>query len=801
MNKFVGFCATFSIAFASMSLAHADTVAWWHFDEKDPGATASANTITAGMTPDVYTTPYSLAYNSSSPTGEYLPTYAKPFVGLCVYDPVSGTKRTNRSSMKFRTASNSTTNAYYGGFLLAKPDSGQLDGCTGAITVEAFVCTTGGLFNTFAPIIASMNGYNWYSETWAIYEETNGTISIRFNGSAHYSGGNEKGTLTINDGAWHHIALTWDGSKVKIYVDYKQDTFSKNNSAREFSVSGTLSYEPDSKIRIGGYTGNSSNPGAASERRFNGLVDEVRISNVALTPDQFLRMQPPDVDPDVLAYVSFDPGQTNEYDNCFADGVDLSSCTRQHAIFRRVSGADDSLLDTETKAGTNMAYKTDAIAGFENVASYYQETNAVRKANYIEMPGISTVIRGDDGAEASYTVEFFYKTRSTMCGTNSNDRQVLAKFGTKPWWNVVFNANRSSKMLYVSYVDGQHKYPGSTTEGVDDGKWHHVAVVVDGANGKISFYLDYALGYSRSGTLPDVGLGNSIFFAAKENGEDQWFDGWLDDIRVTRRALTPDEFLTTHPVGLGPLSLFAPLENDYSFTCASNAALSVTGVGEARTNGSVPTFVADSRGQLLLDGTNGTVRVDNSMSAYMDNSRIVFPPSSLYELGSYTVEFWAKFTGFTDSSGNPIDGDAPNTNVGIMRFDRVDGGGYDWYLYQPANYGQRIQMAMNYNQFKGWDLPNKVRDGKWHHYAYTFQPTADGTNSVVNMFYDYADLGAVTNICSFPRRVEGHFLKVFEGSFNAGVVGNVDAIRFSRGVLDPSQFLARDRRGFVLIFR
>lgn len=334
-------------------------------------------------------------------------------------------------------------------------------------------------------------------------------------------------------------------------------------------------------------------------------------------------------------------------------------------------GCDPSVYDTETKAGAVMAAKTETDIWFEDVASFYQETNDVGQANYVQMPYVSKFVRGNDGAAASYTIEMFYKTRSTVRGTTSN-RQVLVKFGGTPFAGVFFDA-LTSRLLFVDRTGGTSHYTTSTTTDVDDGRWHHVAVAVDGAaeTNNICFYLDYRLEYAATGAQPDVATGNSIFFGAKERGEGQWFDGWIDDIRLTRRALEPNEFLTTHPVGTGDASMLALFEQNYDFTCASNETFNVTGTGEARTGGNAPTFVKESRGDLILDGTNGTERVVNEWSASFDRSRVVLPACPFLELDAYTVEFWAKFNGIVEASG-PVAADSKTLtqHAPIMRIVR-----------------------------------------------------------------------------------------------------------------------------------
>ena len=542
----------------------------------------------------------------------------------------------------------------------------------------------------------------------------------------------------------------------------------------------------------------------------------MRVSNVALTPDQFLRMQPIDADPDVIAYVAFDPDELNEYDNGLSDGVDLSSYTRQKARFKKVSGADAnaSRFDTVAKVGAVMADKLETDHWIENAASFCQETNGVGKANYIQMPAISALIRGNDGTNASYTVEMFYKTRNQVNESNADQRQVLMKFGQSYYFNVLL-ANGGLLCVSQTKPDGEDRHNYDTvTNRTDDGSWHHFAVVVDGAAQKVSFYSDYRHEKSQTGALPDIGSGTSIFFGAKESGLGQWFDGWIDDIRVTRRALGPSEFLTTHPVGSGNASMLALFEQNYDFTCASNAAFNVTGVGEARTGGNAPTFVKESRGSVLLDGTNSTAWAANEWSVRLDSSRVVFPSVNFFEADAYTVEFWAKFDGIVDSGG-AVDADSTSLsqNLPVMRLVRSDiTSEYDWYVFRKNSDPAVVQMAIG-GKYPAWNIPSgHFVDRKWHHYAFTFEPIDDGTKTSVKFFYDYANVGyekdgayvpGFTLNARLPQRIAGHNLMLGEGSNDQpNIVGEFDAIRVTKGVLDPSKFLARKpSSGFTLFIR
>ena len=748
-------------ALAVSFTASADTIAWWHFDECEPGTTAPANTVASDQAPTTYAHVYTIGSANYMSTltengGDYLPTYTKPFRGLAVYDPVSDTTRTNHAAMKFRVdrggpdPDSEGGRARYGGGL--KFDGGYslyqpLYG-TSALTVEAFVCTTGGTYNTFAPIVGSVDGTSWQKEPFAIYMQEDGTIAVRFTAggsSTAWWTSDGKGKTKVNDGAWHHVAFTYDGSYARIYVDYALDKKSSDSASRVYTKTGNITvYSNDNATWVGGYAFSNADKGG---RKFPGVIDEVRVSNATLTPDQFLRMQPIDMDQDEIARVSFVP---DEYGvSLKKDSTNLADAlgpSRQKAYFMKVADAGSSVYDTETKAGAIMAGKAETDTWYEDAASFYQETNDVGKANYIKMTGISSTLRGSEGTNSSYTVEMFYKTRAAWGGTK-DDKQSLMKFGAQPWWNVRFEGS-DSKLHYIdNKVDGTSDPFNrvTSTADADDCKWHHVAVVVDGTAQKISYYFDYALDKSRTGTMPDIGSGNSIFFASMESGKGQFFDGWIDDIRVTRRALAPHEFLTTRPVGTGDISLLALFEQNYDFTCASNANLSVTGVGESRVGDNVPTFVKESRGTLLLDGTNGIEQATNEYSVHLSRGRVVFPSSPFWVQDSYTVEFWAKFDGVIDTDGTVVvkeEKDFSN-HIPIMRLTTGLSNSYDWYIYRGKEKGHNncIQMAIG-GQYPVWTLPsNKLLiDGKWHHYAFTFEPVNDGTNTLVKIFYDYKNV-------------------------------------------------------------
>jgi sialidase-1 len=106
------------------------------------------------------------------------------------------------------------------------------------------------------------------------------------------------------------------------------------------------------------------------------------------------------------------------------------------------------------------------------------------------------------------------------------------------WWNVDVLCDGRLRMEL-----GDGSGPGGTTEsdtGVADQAWSHVAIVVDRQNQRTSTYVNGTLVGTKA--LP-AGFNTSFDTPGKSFTTGGWqpFQGLLDEVRVYRRALTPEE--------------------------------------------------------------------------------------------------------------------------------------------------------------------------------------------------------------------------------------------------------------------
>ena len=93
----------------------------------------------------------------------------------------------------------------------------------------------------------------------------------------------------------------------------------------------------------------------------------------------------------------------------------------------------------------------------------------------------------------------------------------------------------------------------ASRSGLCDGNWHHVAFVYDRDAHIVKAYVDYV----RIGTTAnmDIGLGNidayhSLIqvgggYGLSSDAYDIKFNGWIDEFRLSNRALSKAEFLSS----------------------------------------------------------------------------------------------------------------------------------------------------------------------------------------------------------------------------------------------------------------
>jgi len=163
-----------------------------------------------------------------------------------------------------------------------------------AITVEALI-KTGGANNEQIITTWGSESYNGGRFTFRV-NAVGSTDVIRIENK----GGGINGTINVNDGNWHHVAVTYDPTistnKYKLFVDGVLDT--------QGNISTVLNVGTDTNVIIG----RRINPSFGGF--FDGPIDEVRIWNIALTQVQISEYKNVSVcaQPNLMVYFKMDEG-------------------------------------------------------------------------------------------------------------------------------------------------------------------------------------------------------------------------------------------------------------------------------------------------------------------------------------------------------------------------------------------------------------------------------------------------------------------------------------------------------------
>ena len=147
----------------------------------------------------------------------------------------------------------------------------------------------------------------------------------------------------------------------------------------------------------------------------------------------------------------------------------------------------------------------------------------------------------------TFTLEAWVKTTATGGGVvmgpaNDGSSSIFAYIH----WN--FTASTTISARHNQGNDVNYTVPGNAHR---DGAWHHVVAVFNDTTGNpIKLYFDGALvasgGSAASPTFDTFGIA-----VARENADQAWFDGTVDEPAVYLRALTPTEILNHYQTGTG----------------------------------------------------------------------------------------------------------------------------------------------------------------------------------------------------------------------------------------------------------
>ena len=292
-----------AIAFAAVALAgapaSAKTVAWYHFNEGASGtkpANAQPVFVNAADPGSLNATPrvrksWSTAIEFVDNNTTYLPVYTNEFPSCASwFDPATGARGEDRRCLWMHTA----YNYGHGDSPIVLVDDDAKLHCQN-ITAECMVKLTVPpdkvlsyqshmLVMRNSPTSATTSNV----KAWGLIINANGTVRVEMqtrdstgiaaDTSKNLSLVTPTSSPSVTNGKWHHVAFTYDGATVRIYVDYVE------RASQAWSEPIDYNEDLQGRLNIAGL--DVSNYGG----HWYGFVDEVRISDAALPPEKFLHV-------------------------------------------------------------------------------------------------------------------------------------------------------------------------------------------------------------------------------------------------------------------------------------------------------------------------------------------------------------------------------------------------------------------------------------------------------------------------------------------------------------------------------
>ncbi|MBP7053251.1 MAG: PASTA domain-containing protein [Phycisphaerae bacterium] len=284
------------------------------------------------------------------------------------------------------------------------------------------------------------------------------------------------GVRSVNDGQWHHVAGTFDGSTICLYIDGTLDAFSATSGPM-----ATNSYP----VMIGE---NAQTRG----RYFKGLMDEVRIYNVALSESSVVKAM---------------------------QGI-VESATPPMAQWKldETSGtiASDSVGDHDGTVKGNPVWLPEG--GMLDGA--------------LQLDGDGDYVEIGDHADFDLTEQM---TVSAWIQVDTFDRQ----------WHAIVTKGDSAWRLhrYRAYdtIGFHYTRPGTTyaaangVRSINDGEWHHVAGTFDGST--ICLYIDGTLDAFSPTSGPMATNSYPVLIGENAEQRSRYWHGLIDDVRLYDVAL------------------------------------------------------------------------------------------------------------------------------------------------------------------------------------------------------------------------------------------------------------------------
>jgi hypothetical protein len=323
-----------------------------------------------------------------------------------------------------------------------------------------------------------------------------------YNGSG---GSIYEGSTTLT-GAWHHVAATYNGTDLKLYVDGNLETVTigSNAATGSLGLNSTIVFGAH-RFATGGY--------------LNCIIDDARVWNVVRSQAQIqgsMNYEIPTSAAGLLVNYHFNQGNAASSNTGVTTLIDASG-----------NGNNGTLINFAlTGATSNWVGQGGVTLGN---ALTFDGSN-----DYVEL---GTGLDANFGRTSTFTTEAWIKTTSDF----KNIMGTTVESGSFPGYGVEIINNVIRILFMNTNTTNGIALHGSTT--VTDGVWHHIAVTYDGTSNASGFkiYVDGKLEtitVDQNNLTSSTSTGGQFRLGNRIGTPSYWYNGSMDEVRIWNAVRT-----------------------------------------------------------------------------------------------------------------------------------------------------------------------------------------------------------------------------------------------------------------------
>ena len=153
------------------------------------------------------------------------------------------------------------------------------------------------------------------------------------------------------------------------------------------------------------------------------------------------------------------------------------------------------------------------------------------------------------------TMSMWLKVESAIGGANGGGVGKGVDGGTPAWWFMTQTGGTLTPWAIAYDGAGAQKGYPTSSEALIPGSWYHVVFTIDAVNGEMRIYINGTQRAETTGISFNSNIirdtTSSLTFGYSGVGSDPYFDGIIDEVKLWKAELTPDQIVEDFNTGLG----------------------------------------------------------------------------------------------------------------------------------------------------------------------------------------------------------------------------------------------------------